>query len=303
MTKALTGLWPPVATPFDEGGAVDTTRLLRHSRALLANGASGLAILGTTSEANSLTLEERRLVIQAHVEGGIPASKLLPGTGACAIDDAVALTRLAGSIGVAAVLLLPPFYYKKVSDDGLFTFVATVIERCGGRVPKIMLYHIPQLAGAGWSIELTARLRDAFPEIIAGMKNSSGDYAHTKSMIEAFPDLAIFPGAETYLIKAMADGASGCISATANINAAAISHFLTHWNTPGADTMQERLNAVRKAAEGRVMIPSLKAVLAERYRDPAWRMVRPPLMPASEATRAELLSDPAIAALLEPVRA
>jgi 4-hydroxy-tetrahydrodipicolinate synthase len=159
MKPALAGLWPPVATPFRADGAVDTVRLVKHSRTLLSDGAHGLAVLGTTSEANSLTLDERRRVIDAHLEGGIEATRLLPGTGACAVDDAVALTRHAAEIGAAAVLLLPPFYYKKVTDDGLFNFVSAVIERSGARVPRILLYHIPPMASIGWSIDLVGRFR------------------------------------------------------------------------------------------------------------------------------------------------
>ena len=303
MTTPLAGLWPPVSTPFGADGSLDTGRLVKHSRALLADGANGLAILGTTSEANSLTLAERRRVIDAHVEAGIEPGRLLPGTGACAIDDAVELTRHAGEIGAAGVLLLPPFYYKKVPDDGLFAFIAKVIERSGPRLPRIMLYHIPQMAGIGFSVELTGRLIEAFPGIVAGMKDSSGDQENTKKMIDAFPGFAVFPGAEVYLVKALSWGAPGCISASANVNARGIRALLDHGREPGADRLQEEANAVRKAVESRVMIPSLKAVLAARYNDPTWLNVRAPLMRISEPARAELLADPAIVRLLETVAA
>lgn len=303
MLTPLTGLWPPASTPFRSDGSVDEKQLLRHGKALLADGANGLAVLGTTSEANSLTLAERRRVIDVFVENGVPAGRLMPGTGACAIDDAVTLTRHAAEVGAAAVLLLPPFYYKKVSDDGLFGFVASVIERAGGKVPRIMLYHIPAMAGVGWSIDLVARLRDAFPEVIAGMKDSSGDYEHTRLMVKAFPQLAIFPGAEVYLTKIMADGAVGCISATANVNAAGIRDLFDNWNAPDAARRQEKANAIRKAVESRVTIPAAKAILAVRYGEPSWLNVRSPLVPLSETTRKELLADPAVASLMEPVAA
>ncbi len=302
MAPPLAGLWPPVSTPFRSDGSVDEGRLVQHSKQLLADGAHGLAILGTTSEANSLTLDERRRVIDAHLEAGIPAGRLMPGTGACAVGDAVALSRHAGEVGAAAVLLLPPFYYKKVSDDGLFAFVARLIEGCGGHAPRIMLYHIPPVAMVGWSAELIARLRDAFPGIIAGMKDSSGDAENTLAMLKAFPEgFAVFPGAEVYLLQALRAGAAGCISASANINAAGIRRLFDGWGKPEAEGQQAELNAVRKAVEVRVMIPSLKAVLAERYRDPEWLTVRPPLLSLPEATRTELLADPAIVRLLAAV--
>jgi 4-hydroxy-tetrahydrodipicolinate synthase len=304
MAPPLAGLWPPASTPFRPDGSVDEARLVRHSKQLLADGAHGLAILGTTSEANSLTLDERRRVIDAHLEAGIPAERLMPGTGACAVGDTVALSRHAGEVGAAAVLLLPPFYYQKVSDEGLFAFVARLIEGCGGNAPRIMLYHIPPVAMVGWSAELIARLREAFPGIIAGMKDSSGDAENTLAMIEAFPEgFAVFPGAEVYLLRALRAGAAGCISASANINAAGIRRLYDRWQEPDAEALQAELNAVRKAVEARVMIPALKAVLAARYRDPAWLTVRPPLLPIAEATRAELLADPAIVRLLEAVPA
>ena len=303
MMPALAGLWPPVATPFGRDGHVDEARLVRHSRRLLDDGAHGLAVLGTTSEANSLSLDERRRVIDAHVAAGIEPARLMPGTGACSIEDAVALTRHAGEVGAAAVLLLPPFYYKNATDDGLYAFVSTLIERIGDKVPRIMLYHIPQMAGLGWSIELIGRLRAGYPGIIAGIKDSAGNPDHTLALIDAFPKFAVFPGAEVYLRRALEAGAAGCISASANINASGIRRLFDHWKDADAEERQAELNAVRKAVESRGMIPSLKAVLAERYRDPAWLAIRPPLLPIREQARTELLADPVIVRLLETVPA
>lgn len=301
MQPVLAGLWPPVATPFADDGEIDEGLLVHHGRALLAEGASGLAILGTTGEANSLTLDERRRLIDVLVEAGIPASQLLPGTGACAIGDAATLTRHAGEIGAAGVLLLPPFYYKKVPDDGLFAFVAAVIERAGPKVPRIMLYHIPPMAMVGWSLDLVGRLLDAFPGVFAGMKDSSGDFEHVRQVIEAFPGFAVFPGAEVFLVKALAAGAAGCISASANINAAEIALLIGRWREPDAERRQAALNAVREAVETRGLIPSIKAVLATRHGDEAWVNVRPPLMKIDPVARAALLSEPAIVALLGTV--
>jgi 4-hydroxy-tetrahydrodipicolinate synthase len=294
----ITGLWPPVSTPFADDGSVAYDKLVAHSKRLLSDGATGLAILGTTSEANSLTLDERRRAIDAHVEGGVRPDQLLPGTGACAIDDVVALTRHAGELGAAAVLLLPPFFYKGVSDDGLFAFVARVIERSGPKVPRIMLYHIPPTAVVGWSHDLVARLLDAFPGIVVGMKDSSGDADHTRRTIEAFPDFSVFPGAEVYLLGALRQGAKGCISATANVNAKGISELLAKWQLPEAEKLQDAMNAVRVAVQSRGLVPASKAVLASRYADDSWLNVRPPLVGLSDKARAEFLAEAPIAALL-----
>jgi 4-hydroxy-tetrahydrodipicolinate synthase len=296
---ALTGLWPPVTTPFADDGSVDFGKLVKHSQALLDEGATGLAILGTTSEANSLTLDERRRAIDAHIEAGIPAAKLMPGTGACAIDDVVALSRHAGDLGAAAVLLVPPFFYKGVSDDGVFAFMARVIEKAGAHVPRIMLYHIPPMAAVGWSIALIGRLRDAFPGLIVGLKDSSGDKDNTKAIVEAFRDnFAVFPGAEVYLKEALDWGAKGCISATANVNARAIATLLRNKDAPDVLEKQAALNAVRIAVQSRGLIPSTKAVLALRYKDDTWANVRPPLMPASVQVKADLKADKALAGLI-----
>jgi 4-hydroxy-tetrahydrodipicolinate synthase len=301
--RTLAGLWPPVATPFRDDRALDTDRLVRHSRELLREGAHGLAVLGTTSEANSLSLDERRHVIDALVEAGLPPDGLLPGTGACSVEDAATLTRHAGDIGAAAVLLLPPFYYKNVTDDGIFGFVSQVIEKAGDKVPRILLYHIPPVAVVGWSFDLVGRLLEAFPGVVVGMKDSSGDFEHVRKMIKAFPGFVVFPGAETSLVQAMSMGAAGCISATANVNARAIRKTFDRWKEADAHLLQEEINAVRGALERSVMIPALKAILAVRYGDTAWGHVRPPLVSLSPKGRQALFAEPAVAPLLEALPA
>jgi 4-hydroxy-tetrahydrodipicolinate synthase len=297
--QPLAGLWTPAATPFRADGQVNTSRFAEHCKALLADGSTGLAILGTTSEANSLTVAERRRIIDACARAGIAPDRLLPGTGATALEDAATLTRHAADIGCAGVLLLPPFYYKNVSDDGLFAFVAGLIERVGANVPRILLYHIPPIAVVGWSVSLVGRLIEAFPGIVAGMKDSSGDFDHVVEMIDSFPGFAVFPGAERHLLNGMQAGAVGCISASANVNARGIAGLIDHWRDPDAVRRQADANAIRDAVEARGLIPSVKAVLAARYGDETWRAVRPPLMPLGADDIRDLLADPAIAGLLE----
>jgi 4-hydroxy-tetrahydrodipicolinate synthase len=302
MQSPLAGLWPPASTPFSADGALDERRLIQHCRGMLDDGAAGLAVLGTTSEANSLTLSERRRVIDALVEDGVAPARLLPGTGACAIDDAVALSRHAGEIGCAGVLLLPPFYYKNVSDEGLYAFVATLIERCRATVPRIMLYHFPAMAAAGWSIDLTGRLTEAFPGVVAGMKDSTGNAEHTKAMIDAFPGFAVFPGSELYLLDALKWGAPGCISATANVNAGAIASLIANRDAADAPARQEALVAVRKSFAEFPTVAAVKTIKAALAGDEAWLTVRPPLMPLSAEQRRTLLAKPALAELVASTR-
>ena len=291
MTRSFAGLWPAIATPFHENGDINYPRLIEHGEALFEEGVTGLTVLGTTSEANSLTLAERLETMDRLVEGDIPPQRLIPGTGACAIDDAVALTRRAGELGMAGVLLLPPFYYKDVAEDGLFEFVARVIERAGPRVPPILLYHIPPVAIVGWSHNLIARLLIAFPGIVRGMKDSSGKIEHTTEMLDRFPSFEVLPGSESYLLAAFGKGAHGCISASANVNAKAIVELIRNPDDPNAAELQASLNKVRQAVQARGLIPSIKAVLAARYRDNNWLNVRPPLMKISAAAATALRVD------------
>ncbi|SHJ25092.1 dihydrodipicolinate synthase family protein [Wenxinia saemankumensis] len=274
------GLWPPAATPFDADLAVDTPALLAHCRALLADGARGIAPLGTTSEANSLTLAERRAVLDGLLDGGIPAAQLLPGTGACAVGDAVEMSRAATRAGCAGVLLLPPFFYKGVPDDGLYDYVARVVDGTGADGLRIYLYHIPQMAGAGWSLPLIERLLRDFPGIVVGLKDSTGDWSGTRAFIETFPDLAVFPASEAHLSDAIPLGAAGCISATANVNAAGIARLIDALRSgaPAGD-LQEEATRQRGLVTAGPLIPGIKAVIAARTGAPGWARVRPPLRP------------------------
>ncbi|QQA41941.1 dihydrodipicolinate synthase family protein [Pelagovum pacificum] len=272
-----TGLWPPAATPFRADLSVDTAALVRHCETLLADGASGLAPLGTTSEANSLTLEERREVLDALL-AAIPAKKLMPGTGACALGDAIALSGHAARAGCAGVLLLPPFFYKGVGDDGLYEYVARVIDGVSDDRLRVYLYHIPQMAGVGWSLDLIARLRTDFPDIVVGLKDSSGDWDNTSAIIEANPGFAVFPANEAHLSDAIPLGAAGCISATANVNAGGISSLIAALQS-GKDATELQKDATHKrlAVTAGPLIPGIKALLGLSYSDADWSIVRPPL--------------------------
>src|SRR5512138_3266702 len=220
--ERIRGLLAPVLTPFHADLSPDARRLARHARWLLAHGCAGLAPFGTTSEANSLSVAERESLLDALLEEGIPADRLVPGTGSSALPDAVRLTAQAVRRGCAGVLALPPFYYKAVSEDGLFRFFAEVIERVGDARLRVYLYHIPPVAQVGFSLALVERLLRAYPRTVAGMKDSSGDYANTKAILDRFAKhgFDVFVGSERFLLAGMRGGGAGCISATANVNAA-----------------------------------------------------------------------------------
>ncbi|MGH7128763.1 MAG: dihydrodipicolinate synthase family protein, partial [Planctomycetaceae bacterium] len=216
------GILAPVVTPFDEDLAPDAERLAARCRSLAAEGV-GLAVFGTNSEGNSLAVGEKIDLLDRLVEAGIDPRHLMPGTGACALPDTVRLTRHAVRLGCGGVLVLPPFYYKAVDDDGLFRSYAEVVERVGNADLRIYLYHIPPVSQVGISIELAERLVRGYPQVLAGIKDSSGDWNHTRAFLErGWDDFRVFSGSETFLLQNLRAGGAGCISATANVNPAAI---------------------------------------------------------------------------------
>ena len=209
------GVWVPAATPFRADLAIDFDRYLAHCRKLLADGAHGLAVLGTTSEANSLDLGEREKVLERLLKAGIAPQQLLPGTGTSSIGDTVRLTRHAISLGVRGVLLLPPFYYKGVSDEGLYAYVKEVIRLVNDKRLSLYLYNFPQMTTIAWSPLLVGLLIQDFPDTVVGLKDSSGDVNYMETLLESYPGFAVFPSSESLLLNAMRKGAAGIISATA----------------------------------------------------------------------------------------
>jgi 4-hydroxy-tetrahydrodipicolinate synthase len=276
--QRIRGVLSPVVTPFTRDLSPDAERLIAHCR-WLATQQCGLAVFGTNSEANSLSLNERIALLDALLAADVDPSRMMPGTGCCALTDTVRLTEHAVKAGCAGVLMLPPFYYKDVSEDGLYRSFAEVIERVGDARLRIYLYHIPPVAVVGITPKLVERLLKSYPSAIAGMKDSSGDWNNTKTFLDAFAKSGfdVFAGSESFLLANMRNGGAGCISATANVNPSAIDKLYREWQRPDADQQQEALNAVRKAVGQYVMIPALKQVIAHYANDSEWVTVRPPL--------------------------
>ncbi len=294
------GLWPPAATPFAADMSPNIPAFVSHCQGLLRDGADGLAVLGTTSEANSLTLDERIALIDSLPAAGIAADRLLPGTGACAVGDAVYLSRHAARLGCAGVLLLPPFFYKGVPDEGLYRYVADIVAGVGDSRLRIYLYHIPQMAGIGWSPDLISRLLADFPDTVVGLKDSSGDWQNTRTILETFPGFAVFPASEAVLTEALALGAAGCISASANINANGIANLIARLRCgEDAADAQKAVSAVRTAITRFPLVPAIKAVLAERTGDGNWARLRPPMMALDDGQLADLRADPALRSVLQ----
>src|SRR5213080_19777 len=301
MSKRIGGVLAPVLTPFKADLSPDSQRFIAHCKWLLSQNC-GLAVFGTNSEANAISAEERATLLDALVAAGIDPSRMMPGTGCCSITETVKLTSQAVKHGCAGVLMLPPFYYKSVSEEGLYRYFSEVVQRVGDTRLKIYLYHIPPVAVVGITMCLVERLLKSYPNAIAGMKDSSGDWNNTKTFLDAFgvragravsPDARsssdpatdtqttfdVFVGSESFLLAAMRNGGVGTISATANVNPAAIHKLYVEWKSADADDQQAKLDVVRDVFGKKYpMISALKQAIAIYANDPAWRTVRPPLV-------------------------
>ena len=288
--KNFSGVIAPLITPFGEDGAPDPDRFVQHAEWLMANGCTGLAPFGTTSEANSLGVEERMELLEELVDAGLDPAKLLPGTGMCSVTDAITLTQHAVENDCGGCLMLPPFYYKGPSEEGLFRYFSEVIEGVGDDRLKVYLYHIPPIAQVGFTLSLIGRLQKAYPETVVGLKDSSGDWANTKSILEAFPELEIFPGSEAFLLDGLLMGSSGTISASANVNPAALFDVYQNWKSPDADALQAKIGGVRKVFQSLNMIPFIKAVVAHYRNDPGWTKMRPPFVELPDADVAKAIA-------------
>jgi 4-hydroxy-tetrahydrodipicolinate synthase len=280
MTKRIRGVLAPVVTPFRADFSPDKERFSAHCRWLLAQNC-GLAVFGTTSEANSLAAEERATLLDELVAAGVDTSRIMVGTGCCSITETVRLTSHAVRHGCAGVLMLPPFYYKSVSEEGLYRYFSEVVQRVGDPRLRIYLYHIPPVAVVGITAGLVERLLKSYPNAIAGMKDSSGDWNNTKVFLDAFAQSGfdVFVGSESFLLANMRNGGVGTISATANVNPAAIHKLYAEWKNADADEQLARLNVIRDAFGKKYpLISALKQGIAINANDPAWARTRPPLV-------------------------
>ena len=284
MPKTLSGVIAAVATPITEDGAPDLKRATQLARYLLDNGCDGLNVLGSTGEATSFSLVERMAVMGAYKANGLPLERLMVGTGAASVSDAVALTRHAAELGFAGALVLPPFYYKGVPDDGLFAYIEALVKATAQTPIPIYLYHYPALSGIPWHVELIKRLRDSFPSRIVGLKDSSGDMAFARAAAAIAKDFAVFPSTEACLLEPRDGAFAGCISATANLNSDLCARA---WSEGDASALEAAV-AIRKLFEGRPLVSGVKTLLAHIHGDPALARVRPPLAAVSAADRAAI---------------
>jgi len=291
------GVFSAALTPLDAELAPDHARFVDHCRYLLDEGCDGIAMLGTTGEANSFSVAERTALLEAVVAAGIAPRRLLPGTGVAALSDTIALTRHALSVGVDTVVMLPPFYYKNVSDDGIYASYSEVVQRIGDARLKVVLYHYPQMSAQPISHALIERLRKTYPAVFTGIKDSSGDFANMTAMVERFPGFAVLGGADPLMLPLLRKGGAGCITATSNLVARSLAYVYKHSRDSDDDAAlkaaQARIVKARELVSRFPQMASLKALVAERTGHSGWQRLRPPLESLPPAQVKELLADAA----------
>ena len=288
----FTGVLAAAVTPVDNNLIPNEALMTDHCKWLLKNGVDGLAILGTTGEANSFSLKERIRIIEGLIESGIPANKMMPGTGSCTLTDAVILSSLCVKAGTRGVLMLPPFYYKNPSDDGLFAFFSEVIQRVGSDALKIYLYHFPQQSATPFSLSLIERMVKEYPNTIVGMKDSSGDLENMVAAVKNFPEFCVLSGADDLVLPLLKQGGGGCITACANILPRLLKEMYEGFRS-GEDITEanEMIAAVRKVMAKLPAPPGQKAIIARNTGNDKWRNMRPPLMKLKDERLAQLYAE------------
>ena len=284
------GVYAAVLTPLTKELEPDPVLFVAHCRWLLENGCDGLAPLGTTGEANSLSVDHRITLIEAAASSGLPMTKFIPGAGSCALADAVKVTRAAVKAGSGGALLLPPFYYKNPSEDGLFAFFSEVIQRVGDSRLKLYLYHFPQLSTVPITVPLIGRLMAAYPGTVAGLKDSSGDWSNTARLLKEFPGFGVLLGSEEFLLANLRAGGVGCISASTNVTAPLARPVYLAWQDKTAEELQKSLTEVRLILQSYPMQAALKQVCSIIQANPQWLNILPPNRPLAAAQASELMA-------------
>jgi 4-hydroxy-tetrahydrodipicolinate synthase len=285
-TRSLRGVIAAIATAVDETGEPDCARATALARFLLDHGCDGLNVLGTTGEATSFSLAQRMAVMSAYAVAGLPLTRMMVGTGAAAVADAMALARHAGTLGFAGALVLPPFYYKGVPDDGLVAYVGAIIAATAETPIPVYLYHFPAQSGLPWHVGLIRRLHETFGTRIVGLKDSSGDMDYARAAASIAADFDVFPSTEACLLEARGGTFAGCISATANLNADLCARA---WASGDAQAL-DRAVAIRRLFDGKPLLAGIKTLLAHIHVDPAWSRMKPPLAAFPAAERAAVIA-------------
>jgi 4-hydroxy-tetrahydrodipicolinate synthase len=282
-TTRLGGIWSAAPTPLDAHLQPDAQTAIAYYGDLLANGCDGINLLGTTGEAMSFGVDQRVRLMQSIARSGLPIERFMVGTGAASLHDAVQLTRAAFDLNFAAALVLPPFFYRDVTDDGIVRYFDQLLQRAHAPGKRVLLYNFPRMSGVTFHADLVDRLVTVFPEAIAGMKDSSNDPSLQREVVKRQPQLSVFPATEQSLIQAKAYGAAGCISGSValwpNVAARAFA---------GDEEAAARVGRLRAALAGPLLIPAIRYLTAIERNDESWERILPPLVALTPAERTAL---------------
>ncbi|MEP6789950.1 MAG: dihydrodipicolinate synthase family protein [Ramlibacter sp.] len=288
--SGLRGVIAATATPVHPDYSPDASRLIPHLRRLLEEGCDAINLLGTTGEANSLSLRSRLAIMQAVKDAGLPLGRFMVGTGVCSIDETAELTQAAADLGFAGALVLPPFFYPGIEPEALLSYVDSLVARLKPGPLALYLYHIPQNTGVPWPVEVVAELARRH-EMLRGLKDSSGDLAYSRSVVAAAPGFDVFPSSEATLCDAGKDGFAGCISATTNLTSAGSQVAWQHQDTPQGRNAVEQATGQRAILGRHALVANVKAALAALYNDAEWARTCPPLSPRNRAQQKSLADD------------
>jgi 4-hydroxy-tetrahydrodipicolinate synthase len=273
----LHGIWSASLTPLRPDLSIDLPTLIEHCRWHLARGCHGIALFGTTGEGTSFSVGERKVALEAVIAAGIPAAALMAGSGCAALSDTIELTAHAVKQGCAGVLTLPPFFFKNLGDDGIYRCFSEIVERVGDERLRIYLYNIPQLSAVRFTPAVIERLRKAYPSVIAGLKDSSGDWNSTKEYLDAFPGWGLFTGWDPHLRDVVRLGGAGTISGMPNINAAGLRALYDNRLKPEGAALEATATTLIKTVDAAPPTAGLRAVLAHYTGKESWLLRRPPL--------------------------
>lgn len=287
------GVYAAVLTPIRADGGIDTQGLAALSKDLLNDGCHGIALFGTTGEAACFSIEEREQALESIVALGVPADSLIVGTGCCAVPETVRLTQHAVRQGCAGVLMVPPFYYKGVTEAGLYAAFAQLIQGVEDHRLRIYLYHFPDMTGVPLSRELVVRLHRTFPDHIVGIKDSSGDFDNMTALIKALPELTVLTGDDDLLLPLLQRGGHGSITAGANIASPLLAEIYQHWREDSEKVRQN--HAMLKSLWSDLLLKypvteALKELLAAKTGNDAWLRMRPPLTRINAEQQAAFLT-------------
>ncbi len=294
MSAFNRGIIAAVLTPVDHVGMINVERFCRHARWLLRHGCHGLGVFGSTSETQSFSVQERQAALEAYVGAGLPADRMIVGVGCCARTDTMTLARHALDLGITKLIALPPFFYKGVSDEGIYRAFGEIVDGIANEMLELYLYHFPQMSGVPIPHGVIERLLGMYSSTLRGVKDSSGNWEHTRTLIESFPDLAIYAGADNLLLDVLKTGGAGTFSAAANINAPAsraVFDAFAAGSLEDAEASMKLVREVRQIIAAYPLIPSLKYVVADGQKDDVWRIVRPPLVELESGSGEQLMRE------------